>query len=70
MVITVLKTDTNLVNGKDGSDAGQAIDVGGSVQRIEANDEASLLLGFDFDHIVHFFRNCDKIKTKMLTQTM
>ncbi len=47
----------NLINGEDGSDAGQAIDVGGSVQRIETDDETSLLLRFDFDNVIHFFGN-------------
>ena len=47
----------HLIDCEDGSDAGQAVDVVGAVERVEADDEVSLLLGLNLNNVVHLFRN-------------
>ena len=45
------------VDGEDGSDGGEAVDVVGSVERVEADDEAALPLALHLHHVVHLLRH-------------
>ena len=46
-----------MIDGEDGPDGGEAVDVVGPVQGVEADDEVALLLGLHFDHVVHLLGN-------------
>ena len=45
------------VDCEDGSDCGEAVDVVGSVEGVEADDEAALPLALHLHHVVHLLRH-------------
>ena len=45
------------VDGEDRSDGGEAVDVVGAVERVEADDEAALPLALHLHHVVHLLRH-------------
>ena len=45
------------VDCEDGSDCGEAVDVVGSVEGVEADDEAALPLALHLHHVVHLLRD-------------